>query len=263
MALTTFDEDVENISALGDQPNDDDGLTAAELKALFDKAGVDLKNYINNILIPELNDAISAAAQGIALQNISGNILSDGTVTSTKLSSDEGAEAVATINVRDYAITLAKLAQPVQTILENLQTNVSFLFTAMDTKAAAASLAEVATSGSYNDLTDLPTIPTVDSALSTTSTNPVQNRRVANAINAKQDTAIARTITFAKGSTSRNITCSGVTANNYVIVTPAPASYAQWVDNRMRMTGQGTDRVTISADTAPTADVSVNVLILP
>lgn len=44
------------------------------------------------------------------------------------------------------------------------------------------SLAEVATSGSYNSLTNKPTI---DTALSTTSTNAVQNKAIAAGINAK------------------------------------------------------------------------------
>lgn len=46
-------------------------------------------------------------------------------------------------------------------------------------------LADVAKSGSYNDLADKPTIPasiTIDSELSTTSTNPVQNKVITEAI---------------------------------------------------------------------------------
>jgi len=57
--------------------------------------------------------------------------------------------------------------------------------TALAAKANSADLATVATSGSYNDLTNKPTIPeaiTVDSALSSTSTNPVQNRVIYDAI---------------------------------------------------------------------------------
>ena len=49
-------------------------------------------------------------------------------------------------------------------------------------------LASVAASGSYNDLTDKPTIPaasTVDSELSSTSTNPVQNRAIKEALDDK------------------------------------------------------------------------------
>lgn len=54
-------------------------------------------------------------------------------------------------------------------------------------------LASVATSGSYNDLTDKPTIPapsTVDSELSSSSTNPVQNKVITEALaNVEVDTA--------------------------------------------------------------------------
>lgn len=57
--------------------------------------------------------------------------------------------------------------------------------------AESADLATVATSGSYNDLTDKPVIPegaVVDAALSDTSENPVQNKVVKGALDAKQDT---------------------------------------------------------------------------
>lgn len=54
-------------------------------------------------------------------------------------------------------------------------------------------LSKVATSGSYNDLTDKPNIPassTVDSELSSTSTNPVQNKVIYNALLNKVGTDI-------------------------------------------------------------------------
>lgn len=54
-------------------------------------------------------------------------------------------------------------------------------------------LSAVATSGSYNDLTDKPNIPassTVDSELSSTSTNPVQNKVIYNALLNKVGTDI-------------------------------------------------------------------------
>lgn len=50
------------------------------------------------------------------------------------------------------------------------------------TYATTDMLATVATSGSYTDLTNKPTIPTVDAALSSTSTNPVQNKVIYDAI---------------------------------------------------------------------------------
>jgi len=45
-----------SISALGDNPNTDDNLTATQLKAKFDYDGYHLKDYINNTLVEELDD---------------------------------------------------------------------------------------------------------------------------------------------------------------------------------------------------------------
>ena len=55
MAIPKMEDDVEVIAALGDVPGSDDGLSAQQLKEKFDLAAVRLKNYINNILLPELN----------------------------------------------------------------------------------------------------------------------------------------------------------------------------------------------------------------
>ena len=52
----------------------------------------------------------------------------------------------------------------------------------LSTKANSTDLASVATSGSYSDLINKPTIPTVDAALNSTSTNPVQNKVIYEAI---------------------------------------------------------------------------------
>lgn len=55
---TKFNTAVNNISQLSDLPNDTDGLTAAQLKAKYDKAGTDIKDYLNNTLVPELQKRI-------------------------------------------------------------------------------------------------------------------------------------------------------------------------------------------------------------
>ena len=52
VALPTFDGDVSNIQKLDDEPNDVGGLTAAQLKAEFDKGNEDIVEYINNTLVP-------------------------------------------------------------------------------------------------------------------------------------------------------------------------------------------------------------------
>lgn len=59
MALTKFTANVNNIQALSDRPNEIDGLTSAELKARFDKAGSDIKTYVNETLTEQIDDAFT------------------------------------------------------------------------------------------------------------------------------------------------------------------------------------------------------------
>ena len=56
MALTKLTTNLNNIQALHDRPNVTDGLTSDELKEKFDKAGNDIKSYINNTLTEEIDD---------------------------------------------------------------------------------------------------------------------------------------------------------------------------------------------------------------
>lgn len=55
MSLTKFNESVTNHQSLPDKPT----LPSAELKALWDKAGVDIKNYLNQVLTEEIDSKIS------------------------------------------------------------------------------------------------------------------------------------------------------------------------------------------------------------
>lgn len=110
MKITSFNKDVENISKLGDRPNIENGFTSAELKALFDKAGNDIKEYINSILIEELasvmhensgadkigsgeietlvGETVQEKLQHLALQvqDIANATIPDGTLTPDKFS---------------------------------------------------------------------------------------------------------------------------------------------------------------------------------
>lgn len=54
MEFTKMTEDVSQVSKLGNHPKSDNGLTAAGLKAWFDKAGEITKSFLNNTLLPEL-----------------------------------------------------------------------------------------------------------------------------------------------------------------------------------------------------------------
>jgi hypothetical protein len=52
VTIPTFDDDLEIIQKLDDEPNDVGGLTPAELKAKFDEGNVTAQRYINEVLIP-------------------------------------------------------------------------------------------------------------------------------------------------------------------------------------------------------------------
>lgn len=68
MGIPTFDVDVEIISKLSNYPGAEDGLTPEAFRARFDLAAKLIKEYLNTILIPNLNittdvDALVEAAQ--------------------------------------------------------------------------------------------------------------------------------------------------------------------------------------------------------
>lgn len=71
MAITLFSDDMDIIVKLSDRPITDDGLTADQFKARFDYAGKQIKDYLNNTLIPEV--AEKPASAGIVKSDASGN----------------------------------------------------------------------------------------------------------------------------------------------------------------------------------------------
>ena len=52
MAMERFDDDLNIIAGLGDDPKRDDGLSTQGFKSIFDKAGLLIQDFINNKLIP-------------------------------------------------------------------------------------------------------------------------------------------------------------------------------------------------------------------
>lgn len=77
MALTKMTQDVNNIQGLSDRPNTIDGLTAAELKAKYDKAGSDIKTYLNTVLTTELDTALATIPDTSNFVTTSDSRLSD------------------------------------------------------------------------------------------------------------------------------------------------------------------------------------------
>ena len=69
--ITNLTANVNNIQALSDRPNTADGITAQQLKERFDKAGADIKDYINNTLIEEIEGYLRQAKSHIeAIENM-------------------------------------------------------------------------------------------------------------------------------------------------------------------------------------------------
>ena len=126
MALSRYSGDTNYVSQLSDQPNDNEGLSAAELKAVFDKFGTEFKNYFNNTLLPEVETAINAAASGIPTGGADASILLDGSITNSKLKSTSGSEAVDTNVIRNGAVTGDKLEASVKSAVEAVAGKASY-----------------------------------------------------------------------------------------------------------------------------------------
>ena len=62
--------------------------------------------------------------------------------------------------------------------------------------------------------------------------------------------------------TGQSVAVTGVTANCTVIVAPAPDSQDVWTAAGIKCSAQGANTLTFTAQSAPTANVNVNVLIM-
>ena len=61
---------------------------------------------------------------------------------------------------------------------------------------------------------------------------------------------------------SQTVSVPGVTADNTVLVTPAPNSYVAYGEAVVYCTGQGTGTLTFSCEEVPGADLTANILIM-
>lgn len=102
MSFSKFTKDMAIIQQLDDEPNDVGGMTAAELKAKFDEGGQAIKEFLNDVLLPELerggvSDVIVSRTEKLKFFRIAANgylqYSADGNnwVTVTALGSGGGA----------------------------------------------------------------------------------------------------------------------------------------------------------------------------
>ena len=59
MAIPKFIEDLNIIARLGNKPGSDDGLSSEGFKAKFDEGVLKVQTYINNVLIPGIENSVS------------------------------------------------------------------------------------------------------------------------------------------------------------------------------------------------------------
>ena len=77
--LTNFTKSVDNIQKLSDKPNETDGLSAQGLKERFDRAALDLKDFINGTLLRELETHLNKQSTSVEnnkteINNIKNNV---------------------------------------------------------------------------------------------------------------------------------------------------------------------------------------------
>ncbi len=63
-------------------------------------------------------------------------------------------------------------------------------------------------------------------------------------------------------SNAQTITVNGVTASNNVVVAPAPANMHEYMDCAVYCSAQAANQLTFNCTSAPSADITVNVLIV-
>lgn len=101
MAINKFLEDLNIISRIGDKPGSDSGLTTAQFKEKFDEAALKTQSYINNVLIPAIENTapgLYGVSMDLATVVLSPYYWQDNqqTVSVSKVSEDSSRQAVIT-----------------------------------------------------------------------------------------------------------------------------------------------------------------------
>lgn len=120
MKLTSFNTDVENVSKLPDRPNIESGYTAEALKEVFDKAGVDIKEYINGVLIEELASKTTGKSGADRIGSGAITTVPGDTVQAKLRELSNQINGLANQTIPDGSLTADKLAPEVSDFIENL-----------------------------------------------------------------------------------------------------------------------------------------------
>ena len=112
MAIPKFEKDVKVISKLPNYPGSEGGLTPAEFREKFDEASEIIKDYLNNVLIPEMDKTVDVQA------------LLNGILDPTLTATDKAAQAKAVGDAlnKKLSLTGGTLAGPL-VVLEPTEAN--------------------------------------------------------------------------------------------------------------------------------------------
>jgi len=288
MSFTRFTEETGNISALSDRPNDMEGLSASELKARFDKAGNDVKEYINDELLPALEATTAAGNIGIAaitglvantvqealqalftaLQDVTLGDIPDGSIGTAKMADDAITEdklddgTVTTAKLADGAATEGKIGTGAVTTAKLGNASV----TSEKIAAGAVSDGKIGAAAVGTDNLKSSAVTTAKIADANVTTDKIADGAVTydktsglQKLHAAYQVAIP---SIAAGGTI-TVTVSGVTADTTtVIVSPAPSSFIQWRDCGVRCIAQGANSLTFTAESATGTTLYASVVIL-
>jgi|GEM_PF-5968172 len=146
MSIRRLTASVSNVQALADRPNADDGLTAAALKAVFDKAGEDIKEFINGSLIPDITG--DNVPLGTPVPNVDADTLR-GAIAALRAVVDQTAQGA----IADGSVTWEKLDDALKRREEALRGRVSALETG-PARLIFSKAADIPAGGGSVDISD-------------------------------------------------------------------------------------------------------------
>ncbi len=117
MKFTALTSDVMNVSKLPDRPNIESGYTPDGVKETFDKAGQDIKTYINTTLIEELQSKEERASGADRIGSAPIATLTGETVQEKLESLSERLNGLANGNIPDGSITPDKFSPEISAFL--------------------------------------------------------------------------------------------------------------------------------------------------
>lgn len=299
MAFTKLLRDLSYISKLDDEPNDVGGLSAAELKAEFDRAANEIKEYINETLIGELEGPGGAGSIGIAavagltgadsvqaalrklvemMQEMTQGSVADGSIGTAKLAN----AAVTALKLADLCVGTAAL-QNLCVTTGKIDSNAVTTGKLAGLCVTAEKLAALAVITSKLADKAVTTAKIADGAVGTTQIDDfaVTEAKLFNAavvtaklrdgaVTPEKTTGIQRkhltaAVTLpASGwiGNRQTVSAAGVTSANTVLSSPAAASWESARDNGVRCTEQSAGTLTFTCDSVPGGNLSYNIVIL-